>query len=277
MMSVMNGTLSARGRLRGWLLAALLLTLPLGAAAQELAPDQCQDPPCPPFSITVQGTITNCAGQPLPGVTVLIQGDFANTSAVTNSFGRYSRTVQRGDYTVTPVPTARHFFSPQSQGSNGEVDANFTRYPRDNRANFDGDCKTDVSDFNRSSGLWHSLNSSNGQHVFFGFGLPADVITPGDYNGDGRTDYAVFRPSDATWYVATEVGTAFSAVQFGETADVPAAADYDGDGRADIAVQRPDSTGAFWILPSSTGSHYAVSGFGEFPVPLGYLSTRNWY
>ncbi len=107
--------------------------------------------------------------------------------------------------------------------------------------------------------------------------MSADVITPGGYNGDGRTDYAVFRPGNATWYVATEAGTSFSAVQFGETADVPAAGDYDGDGQTDIAIQRPDSTAAFWILPSATGGHYVVTGFGQFPVPLGYLSTRNWY
>jgi FG-GAP-like repeat/FG-GAP repeat len=409
MTSVMNGTLSARGRLRGWLLAALLLTLPLGAAAQE--PEQCQDPPCPPDRIVVSGTVTNCAGQPLSGVTVRIQGSGAPIFRVTGPSGVYSALLLPGNYTVTPTPSGRHFFSPRSQVNNGEEPSNFTRYPRDNRANFDGDCKTDVSDFNRSNGVWHSLSSLNGQHVYFGFGLPADVITPGDYNGDGRTDYAVFRPQDATWYVATEVGTAFSAVQFGETADVPAAADYDGDGqtdiavfrhnggmwfirrpdgtfygvpfgttgdipvpgdydgdgkadiaifrpgpgdwwilrssdsqvqfvhwgqsgdrpvqadydddgktdiavfrlgpadwyilkssdgqvqavhwgqsgdrpvpgdydgdgRADIAIQRPQSPGVFWILPSATGSHYAVSGFPEFPVPLGYLSTRSWY
>jgi hypothetical protein len=60
-------------------------------------------------------------------------------------------------------------------------------------------------------------------------------------------------------------------------APAPPPADYDGDGRADIAIQRPDSTGAFWILPAATGNYYAVSGFFQFPVPLGYLSPRNWY
>jgi hypothetical protein len=411
MMSEMNVRLSARGRLRGWLIAALLLTLPLGAAAQEVQPTPCDDPPCTPFLITVQGTITNCSGQGLPGVTVLIQGDFANTSAVTDSQGHYSRVVRRGSYTVTPTGAARYFFSPRSQESNGSDDADFTRYPRDNRANFDGDCKTDVSEFNRGSGLWRSLNSTNGQEVTFAFGQSADVLTPGDYNGDGRTDRAVFRPGNATWYVATDMSGSFYGVQFGETADVPAPGDYDGDGqtdiavfrhnggnwfirrqdgsfyavqfgatgdipapgdydgdgktdiavfrpgpgdwyilnssdgqvqsihwgqsgdrpvqadydddgrtdiavfrlgpgdwyilkstdgqmqfvhwgqsgdrpvpgdydgdgRADIAIQRPDSTGAFWILPAATGNYYAVSGFFQFPVPLGYLSPRNWY
>jgi hypothetical protein len=64
-------------------------------------------------------------------------------------------------------------------------------------------------------------------------------------------------------------------VHWGQSGDRPAPGDYDGDGRADIAIQRSDSTGAFWILPSATGSYYAVSNFGQFPVPLGYLSPRN--
>lgn len=410
-MSKANGKLSARGGLRIWLIATLLLTLPLGAVAQKAAPEQCQDPPCP-HQVVVRGTVRNCAGQPVPGVTVVIQGDNVSTTRVTNSTGQYTAFLTAGTYTVTPTPNGRYFFSPPSQESDGFGATDFTRYPRDNRANFDGDCKTDVSDFDRGSGLWRSQNSSDGQEVFFYFGQSADVLTPGDYNGDGRTDRAVFRPGNATWYVATDTSGSFYGVQFGETADVPAAGDYDGDGqtdiavfrhaggywfirrpdgsanvvqfgatgdipapgdydgdgktdiavfrpgpadwyilrssdgqvqsvhwgqsgdrpvqadydddgkadiaifrlgsgdwwilnssngqtqfvhwgqsgdrpvpgdydgdgRADIAIQRPDSTGAFWILPSSTGNYYVVSTFGQFPVPLGYLSPRNnWY
>jgi hypothetical protein len=412
MMSKTNGKLSARGGLRVWLIAALMLTLPLGAVAQEAQPTPCDDPPCHIIRILVRGTITNCAGQPVPGVTVFIESPAASATSVTNSSGFYSALVPRDTYDVTPDPTGRYFFSPRTQQSNGSANTNFTRYPRDNRANFDGDCKTDVSDFDRGSGLWHSLNSTNGQEVFFYFGQSADVLTPGDYNGDGRTDRAVFRPGNATWYVATDTSGSFYGVQFGQTADLPAAGDYDGDGqtdiavfrpangtwhilqpngsdnvvpfgltgdipapgdydgdgltdiavfrpgpanwyilrssdgqvqtvhwgqsgdrpvqadydddgradiaifrpgsgdwwilnssngqtqfvhwgqsgdrpvpgdydgdgRADIAIQRPDSTGAFWILPSSTGSYYVVTTFGQFPVPLGYLSPRNtWY
>ncbi len=411
MLSKMNGKLSVRGLLRGWLLLGLLSALSLAASAQQAQPTPCPDPPCWPVPTIVRGTVRTCAGQPVPGVLVRIQGFGVNTIDVTDSQGMYEEEVPAGEYTVTPQPTARYFFSPESQITDGLGAADFTRYPRDNRANFDGDCRTDISDFNRGSGMWHSLNSSNGQEVFFQFGQSADVLTPGDYDGDGRTDRAVFRPGNATWYVATNTTGSFYGVQFGETADVPAPGDYDGDGRtdiavfrhagglwfirrsdgsanvvqfgqsadipapgdydgdgktdialfrpgtgdwwvlnssngavqtvhwgqsgdrpvqadydddgrtdfavyragpsdwhilnssnggiqsvhwgqsgdrpvpgdydgdgrADIAIQRLEATTTWWILPSSTGSHYVVTGFGEFPVPLGYLSPRNWY
>ena len=412
MMSETNRKLPSRGWLRGWLVVAFLLALPLAVAAQKSQPEECPDPPCIPDRVLVSGTIRTCAGQPLAGVTVIIQGSGAPITRVTNSQGVYSALLLPSTYNVTPTPNGRYFFSPRSQQTEGDEPINFIRYPRDNRANFDGDCKTDVSDFNRGSGLWHSLNSSNGQEVFFGFGLSADVLTPGDYNGDGRTDYSVFRPGDATWYVASDTSGSFYGVQFGETADVPAQGDYngdgqtdiavfrhagglwfirqpdgsaqvvqfgqvgdipvpgdydgdgktdiaifrpgpgdwwilnsfsgavqfvhwgqsgdrpvqadydgdgrtdiavirlgpsdwyilnssdgqmqavhwgqsgdrpvpgdyDGDGRADIAIQRLEATASWWILPSLTGSHYVVNGFGEFPVPLGYLSPRSsWY
>ena len=411
MMSKTNGRLSARGGLRGWLMAALLLTLPLGAVAQEVAPEQCQDPPCPPIRVRIRGTITNCSGQPVAGVTVFIESPAESATATTDGNGFYSIFLPPDTYDVTPDPTGRYFFSPRTRQSSGLGVTNFMRFPRDNRANFDGDCKTDVSDFNRGSGVWHSLNSTNGQEVSFQFGQSADVLTPGDYNGDGRTDRAVFRPGNATWYVATDTSGSFYGVPFGQTADLPAAGDYDGDGqtdiavfrpangtwyilqptgsarvvpfgltgdipapgdydgdgqtdiavfrpgpadwyilrssdgqvqsihwgqsgdrpvqadydddgktdiaifrpgsgdwwilnssngqtqfahwgqsgdrpapgdydgdgRADIAIQRPDLTGAFWILPAATGNYYVVTGFGQFPVPLGYLSPRNWY
>ena len=131
MMSGMNGRLMTRGWTKGWLLAALLLTLSLTATAQEVAPT--------PFFVPVRGLITNCAGEPLPGVTVRIQGDSVDTVRTTNSLGRYSANLPEGDYTVTPTPSGRYFFSPQSQITGGFGSTDFTRYPRDNRANFDGD------------------------------------------------------------------------------------------------------------------------------------------
>lgn len=409
MTSEMNKKLSARNWMRFWLLAALLLTLPLWAVAQEVQPTPCDVPPCEPVPVVVRGTITSCSGQPVPGVTVVIQGSGVPVIRTTNSAGQYTAFLRADTYTVTPTPSGRYFFSPRSQVSEGDGATDFTRYPRDNRSNFDGDCKTDVADFNRGSGVWRSQNSTDLQIITFGFGTTGDVLTPGDYNGDGRTDRAVFRPGDQTWYVATDTSNAFYGVQFGDVADLPVAGDYDGDGqtdiavfrpgngdwyirrqdgsfygvhfgqtadipapadydgdgktdiavfrpgtgdwhvlnssnnqyvsvhwgqsgdspvqadydndgradlavfrrgagdwyilnssdgqmqfvhwgqsgdrpvpgdydgdgRADIAIQRPDSTGAFWILPSATGSYYAVSNFGEFPVALGYLSPRN--
>jgi hypothetical protein len=273
MKSETNGKLYASFRLRGWLLLALfVLALPLTTAAQEVQPTLCNpdDTNCEPFFVVIAGTVTNCAGQPLPGVTVTIQGSGTPVTTTTDSTGRYAVTRRRAVYTVTPTPSGRYFFSPQSQQSNGDEEADFKRFPRDNRANFDGDCRTDVSDFNRGSGQWRSLNSSDGQFVSFFFGQSADVLTPGDYNGDGRTDRAVFRPGDKTWYVATDTSNSFYGVQFGDTADLPVAGDYDGDGRTDIAVFRPGN--GDWYIRRPDGSFYGVH-FGQtadIPAPADY-------
>ncbi|HEX8185251.1 MAG TPA: VCBS repeat-containing protein, partial [Blastocatellia bacterium] len=79
------------------------------------------------------------------------------------------------------IAATGHFFSPQSQFASSCT-------PQHNRANFDGDCKTDISVFDRSTGAWNSVNSSNQQYVSFSFGQSGDIPTPGDYNGDGKTD-----------------------------------------------------------------------------------------
>jgi hypothetical protein len=141
----------------------------------------------------------------------------------------------------------------------------------DPRADFDGDHKTDISVFNQDTGLWSSLNSSDGQPVYFSFGLSGDIITPGDYNGDGQTDRAVFRPSDGIWYIATDTSGAYYGVSFGLSGDIPVARDYDGDGKTDVAVFRP-SNGYWYILNSGNNSvSYIPFGLnGDRLVPGDY-------
>ena len=226
----------AQSRLKILLVTAILLmasSLTVNAQDESVPPD----PPEP--TTRIRGTIRTCAGVPLPGVTVNIEGDFGSAEVVTNSLGVFFAQLEIGLYTVTPVPPQGYFFSPQFRVTGTTNNANFTRYPRDNRANFDGDCRTDVSVFNRGSGEWRVLNSSNGQLVSFFFGQSADIPTPGDYNADGKTDYAVFRPGNATWYIATDTSGSFYGVPFGLTGDIPVARDYDGDAKTDIAVFRP--------------------------------------
>ncbi|HEV2802811.1 MAG TPA: S8 family serine peptidase [Pyrinomonadaceae bacterium] len=127
----------------------------------------------------------------------------------------------------------------------------------DNRADLDGDYRTDVSVFNRETGEWRSRNSSNDQAVSFYFGQSGDIPTPGDYNGDGKTDYAVFRPANGTWYIATDTSGSFYGVQFGYGTDRPIPRDYDGDGKTDIAVFRPSDT-VWYILNSRDNSMSSV-------------------
>jgi hypothetical protein len=281
----------AQGWINTWFMAAaLLMALSLAVYAQESVPPN----PCEEGCTAVSGTIRNCAGAPLPGVTVLIVGQntgFTRTRVTTPS-GTFSSFLMPLDtYTVTPTPTTGQFFSPRTIITEGTNAANFTRFPRDNRANFDGDCRTDISVFKDSTGLWASLNSSNGVTVSYSFGTAGDIPTPGDYNADGKTDYAVFRPSEGNWYIETDTSTplVFDVVHFGLNGDIPVARDYDGDGKTDIAVFRPSDT-VWYILGSSTGFQARQWGSsGDRVTPGDYdgdnkddiavyrPSTRIWY
>jgi subtilisin family serine protease len=139
----------------------------------------------------------------------------------------------------------------------------YTRFlaPGDNRADFDGDFKTDVSVFNRSTGLWSRLNSSDGQAVHSSFGLSGDIAVAGDYDGDGKTDVAIFRPGDGNWWISKSSNGAVQVEHFGQNGDIPVARDYDADGRTDIAIFRP-STGYWWITYSTSGASAAIP-FGQ--------------
>lgn len=136
-------------------------------------------------------------------------------------------------------------------------------------ANFDGDTKSEFSVYRPSTGVWYSLNSSDGGFVATQFGLNGDIIVPGDYDGDGKTDNAVYRPSTGVWYLL-QSSAGFAATAFGTAGDIPAQGDYDGDGKTDIAVYRP-STGVWYLLQSSAGFQAIQFGLSEDkPVPGDY-------
>ncbi len=126
-------------------------------------------------------------------------------------------------------------------------------------SNFDADGTSDVAIFRPSTGVWYSLNSTNGQTQVVPFGTNGDKIVPGDYDGDGKSDFAVFRPSTGVWYVQKSTG-GFIILQFGTNGDIPVSGDYDGDLKSDIAVWRP-STGVWYIFRSSN-STYDIRSFG---------------
>lgn len=134
--------------------------------------------------------------------------------------------------------------------------------PKNKKADFDGDGKTDLSVFRPNEGNWYTLNSSNGNFTPFNFGNSSDILAPADFDGDGKTDFAVFRPSTGTWYSFSR--SLLTVKQFGANGDIPVPADYDGDGRADLAVFRP-STGVWYILNSfdSRGTSTTILAFGQ--------------
>jgi hypothetical protein len=162
-------------------------------------------------------------------------------------------------------------------GSGFGADATFTSGvcgapTRMQLSDFDGDGKTDLALYRRSTGFWYVLRSSTNYTTYLAQqrGLPTDIPAPGDYDGDGKTDLGVYRPSTGFWYVllsSTNYTTSL-AQQWGASTDVPVPGDYDGDGKTDLGVYRP-STGFWYVLQSSTNyTTYVAQQWGSAPTLL---------
>jgi hypothetical protein len=145
-------------------------------------------------------------------------------------------------------------------------------------ADFNGDGRTDVSLYRRSTGIWWIKDALP---VDWG-GQPSDVVVPADYDNDGRTNIAVYRRATGIWYLQ-----GLSPVNWGsEPSDVPVPGDYDKDGTPNLAVYRAE-TGIWWIQGASP-IHLGGEP-SDIPVPADYdgdgdtdpaiyrASTGMWY
>lgn len=135
---------------------------------------------------------------------------------------------------------------------------------------FDGDGRTDVSNFRPNTGEWWYLRSSDKSNQAFQFGLASDKITPADFSGDGKTDIAIWRETTGEWFVLRSENNSFFSFPFGSIGDVPAPGDFDGDGKDDPGVFRPSI--ATWFINNSGGG-ITTRRFGaidDFPIPNDY-------
>ena len=134
---------------------------------------------------------------------------------------------------------------------------------------FDGDRKTDIAVYRKSTGAWWIIRSSNGSSYGVGWGGdPSDIPVPGDYDGDGKTDIAIYRKSTGAWWIIPSSTSSPYGVGWGGNAnDVPVPGDYDGDGKTDIAVWRPSN--AYWYIIRSSDGNITYTPWGALnDVPV---------
>jgi hypothetical protein len=176
-------------------------------------------------------------------------------------FGADDNTVGQGPNSGWYVDTIR---------VNGNSTCSFVPTPSGReRADFDGDGRTDISVFRPSEGNWY-VNQSTAGFGVVNWGVSTDLATPGDFDGDGKTDFAIFRPSTGYWWILRSSDLGYGAAPFGTSGDIPVQGDYDGDGKTDLAVYRPSNNG--WYIANSTGG-YTITGFGtagDTPVRADY-------
>ncbi|MGB8815746.1 MAG: FG-GAP-like repeat-containing protein [Minisyncoccia bacterium] len=120
---------------------------------------------------------------------------------------------------------------------------------------YDGDGKTDIAVYNRQTGSWRVLTSSDGyqmKELTFG-GLGFQPVS-GDFDNDGKTDPIIYNQTTGEWQILLS-GNNYSLISggFGGPGYEPIMADYDGDGKTDIAVYN-ESLGMWYLYLTNEGT-----------------------
>ena len=224
----------------------------------------------PADATVVPGTVATftaaASGQPEPTVAWEYSlDDGATWNAIAGA------TASSYSFTASTADTGRRFRARFTNASGAQASAPATLAVSGDvplSAAIDGDGKSDLVVWRRSTGTWYWLTSGSGfdparsgakQWGNAGLG---DVPLLADLDGDGKADLVVWRASSGTWFwLTSRSGYDYASsrqVQWGNASlgDVPVTGDFDGDGRADLAVWRASSGAWFWLTAAS-GYAYA--------------------
>lgn len=157
---------------------------------------------------------------------------------------------------------------------------------------YDGDGKSDLAVYLKTSGMWIILLSGSGYQTATAM-LGGQGYKPAmaDYDGDGKSDLAVYHQATGQWtFMLSASGYATATLVMGGSGYVPVAADFDGDGKADPTVYQ-ESSGLWQILQSASsyqplnvtlgGNGYKAvaadfDGDGQSDIAVYRRSTGDW-
>lgn len=151
-------------------------------------------------------------------------------------------------------------------------------------SDYDGDLKTDIALFNRTTGRWHILKSSdstalNNESVRWGAAY-GELPLVADIDGDGKADYSAYGSGSTNWPTLLSSNSSYYDKSFSSgPIDIPLYSYIDNDKKADYVVYKPQESSFYVYLASCLSEPTGVtcgnlSGNKAIQVAAGGLNSR---